>query len=110
MLVSNCCEARIIDETDLCSDCKEHCEEVTIPTTHLEKSVVLYGDVDMSVLAAEIPLLEKRIEMLEANKRVVLQETTATTYQQVTAILNAQKLFQNMIEEIKAYEKFLLTT
>lgn len=24
--VSNCCGANIIGETDLCSDCKEHCE------------------------------------------------------------------------------------
>ena len=23
---SNCCDAEIIQETDLCSDCKEHCE------------------------------------------------------------------------------------
>ena len=26
--VSNCCGASIIENTDLCSDCKEHCEVV----------------------------------------------------------------------------------
>ena len=29
-LVSNCCGAKIIDETDLCSKCKEHCAEERI--------------------------------------------------------------------------------
>ena len=28
MKVSNCCGASIIENTDLCSDCKEHCEVV----------------------------------------------------------------------------------
>ena len=28
MKVSNCCGASIIENTDLCSDCKEHCEIV----------------------------------------------------------------------------------
>ena len=26
--VSNCCNAPIIEETDLCSDCKEHCKKI----------------------------------------------------------------------------------
>jgi hypothetical protein len=24
--ISNCCGARLVDETDLCSRCKEHCD------------------------------------------------------------------------------------
>jgi len=28
-LISNCCEASIIEETDICSRCKEHCEPQT---------------------------------------------------------------------------------
>lgn len=28
-LISNCCEASIIEETDICSKCKEHCEPQT---------------------------------------------------------------------------------
>ena len=28
--VSNCCSAKIIPETDFCSDCLEHCETITI--------------------------------------------------------------------------------
>ena len=28
MKFSNCCNAKIIEETDVCSDCKEHCEEL----------------------------------------------------------------------------------
>ena len=27
-MVSNCCGARVYDETDVCSDCKEHCEPI----------------------------------------------------------------------------------
>ena len=27
-MVSNCCGARVCDETDVCSDCKEHCEPI----------------------------------------------------------------------------------
>jgi hypothetical protein len=26
-MVSNCCGAEIIENTDLCSDCKEHCSD-----------------------------------------------------------------------------------
>lgn len=29
MRVSNCCEAQLVDETDICSKCKEHCIGVT---------------------------------------------------------------------------------
>ena len=32
---SNCCDAEIIQETDLCSDCKEHCE-IEYPGEDLE--------------------------------------------------------------------------
>lgn len=28
MEFSNCCGAMIYEETDICSDCKEHCESV----------------------------------------------------------------------------------
>ena len=28
MKKSNCCDANIIEETDLCSQCKEHCEAI----------------------------------------------------------------------------------
>ena len=27
-MLSNCCNAPIIENTDLCSDCKEHCEPI----------------------------------------------------------------------------------
>ena len=27
-MVSNCCGAELIEESDICSDCKEHCEGV----------------------------------------------------------------------------------
>jgi len=26
-VVSNCCGAKVYEDTDLCSDCKEHCEK-----------------------------------------------------------------------------------
>ena len=28
--VSNCCSAKVIGETDICSKCKEHCELIKI--------------------------------------------------------------------------------
>ena len=28
--VSNCCEAKVIQETDICSKCKEHCQIIYI--------------------------------------------------------------------------------
>ena len=28
--VSNCCSAKVIGETDICSKCKEHCELINI--------------------------------------------------------------------------------
>ena len=28
--ISNCCGASLIENTDLCSNCREHCEEVEI--------------------------------------------------------------------------------
>ena len=27
-MVSNCCGASVYDDTDICSDCKEHCEQI----------------------------------------------------------------------------------
>ena len=28
--VSNCCSAKVIGETDICSKCKEHCDSIKI--------------------------------------------------------------------------------
>jgi hypothetical protein len=28
--VSNCCTAKVIDETDVCSNCNEHCKIIEI--------------------------------------------------------------------------------
>ena len=28
--VSNCCGEQIVDETDICSKCKEHCEAISL--------------------------------------------------------------------------------
>jgi len=38
--LSNCCSAKIIDETDICSKCKEHCE----PMQKEEKGYILKKD------------------------------------------------------------------
>ena len=32
--LSNCCGARIIEDNDICSDCKEHCETTCIDCDH----------------------------------------------------------------------------
>jgi len=103
MIVSNCCGTKVLPDTDLCSDCKEHCTSEVIPTTHVEKTYYLYGDIPLEELVAEIPLLQKRIDWLEENKKTVFSKPTdGNTYNHVTRILEAQKLFTNMIEEIKA--------
>ncbi len=36
-MISNCCSARIIEDSDICSSCKEHCEAVETETETLSE-------------------------------------------------------------------------
>ena len=102
MLVSNCCEARMLPDTDICSDCEDHAVEIVLPTTHLEKTQYLYGDIPLEELEGELTYLNKRVQWLEENMITILAlPTTSTTYKHATDIINAQKLFRAMIAEIK---------
>ena len=105
MIISECCGAKLATTEDtICGDCKKPCNYEVLPTTHKEKTEYLYGSFDMALLEDEIPLLQKRIDAQEEYKIKVLfdRPSTSLTYKHVTDILHAQKLFENMIAEIKA--------
>jgi len=94
----------MLPETSYCSECKKGATTIVIPTTHIEKTEYLYGTIPLEQLQGEIVYLQKRIDWLEEHKILILgKDTTATTYKHVTDILNAQKHFQSMIDEIKVY-------
>ena len=37
MEISNCCSAPVYEETDICSECKEHCEVIEEETNALDQ-------------------------------------------------------------------------
>lgn len=43
MKISNCCGATVIENTDLCSDCKEHCEVEWLEEDWKPKKVTYNG-------------------------------------------------------------------
>jgi hypothetical protein len=42
-MVSNCCGAEIIENTDLCSDCKEHCDVSDCDVSDFDNAMCLDG-------------------------------------------------------------------
>ncbi len=42
--VSNCCGVQIVDETDICSKCKEHCEAISLSEYLYQQEEQAYED------------------------------------------------------------------
>lgn len=106
-LISNCCEASIIEETDICSRCKEHCEPQAEEQCYKlsgkmkEKDKLLKIIIEHYNLAKNGCTLTNRelagylaVEKLDDEKHIISSQRTSTL---LSSLVKAKKIKINYL-------------
>ncbi len=103
-VVSNCCDAKIYDNTDECSDCLEHCSFLIEEPTAFHKWIIQSGQSDtklmVKILRAEIikkqnPLAFQLMEFVDMGEKTFDTQTLIRAVQMLIETKYTTNLFDN---------------